>query len=101
MAYGAALIDARRQFAHGRDLFRDLLTQQHATCAGFGSLPDDDFQRVCHAHMMGIEAVATRQHLVNKLLGCLAFGHQHTAVAGSGGGAHACSRSTQRDFGVA
>src|SRR5579863_4820856 len=100
MAHGAALIDAGGQFTHSGNLFRNLLAQQHAARAGFGPLPDNDFQRVCHAHMMRVETVATRQNLINKLLGGFALGHQHAPVARGGRGANAGCSAAKRDFSV-
>ena len=62
VAAGAALVDALRAGAHGGDALGDLLPEQHAAAAGLGALADHDLDRVGAAQVVGIEAVARRQH---------------------------------------
>ena len=66
MAAGRALVDALRQRAHLGDALGDLLPEQHAAAAGLGALPDDDLDRIRLAQVVGVHAVARRQHLVDE-----------------------------------
>ena len=62
---GRTLIDALRQSAHLGDAVGDFLAQQHAAAAWLGALPDDDFDGVGLAQVVGVHAVAGRQILVD------------------------------------
>ncbi len=88
MAAGAALIDAHGQVAHLGNALGDLLAQQHAAAAGLRALPDHHLDRIGAAQIVGVQAVAGGQHLIDQRLRGLALLLGHAAVAGGGAGAH-------------
>ena len=68
---------------------------------GFAPWPIDDLGGVGHPQVVGVEAVAAGQHLVDQLVGRLPLEVEHAAVAGGGRDADAGRRHAQRLLGVA
>ena len=97
---GRTLVDPFRQRPHGGDARTDFLTEQHAATAGFGTLPDDQFDGVGFPQVVGIEAVTGREALIDKSLRRLAFFGGHAAVAGCRGCAGFSSGASNGLFGV-
>src|SRR6266849_3629866 len=83
----AALVDADREVALFGDRARDFGAQQQPPGSGLGALSDRQLDRVGHAHVMHVDAVAGRQDLVDQRAAVLPLGHQHAAVAGGVRGA--------------
>ena len=79
-----ALVDAFGQRAHVRDALGNLLPQQHSAAARLGALPDDDLDRIGLAQLVGLHAVARRQHLIDQRFGMAALFLGHAAIASSG-----------------
>ena len=100
MARGRALIHADRQGAHLRHLLADLHAEQHPAGAGLGALTDDDLDRIRHAQVLEVEAVARGRHLVDQLVGGLALFGQHAALAGAGREARAGEAHAESALGV-
>src|SRR5262249_42291878 len=97
---GAALVDPLRQRAHGGDAGADLLAEQYAAAARLGALADDDLNGVGLAQVVGVEAVARRQALVDERLAGEAFLGRHATVAGGGRGAHRRRGPADRLLGI-
>ena len=76
-----ALVDPFRQCSHLGHAGADLLPQEHAPAPWLGSLPDDHFDGVGFAQIVGIEAVAGRKALIDERLGRLPFFGSHAPVA--------------------
>ena len=100
MAAGAALIDAHRQVAHLGHALGDLHAQQHAAAAGLGPLPHHHLDGIAAAQIVGVEAVARGQHLIDQGLGGLALLLRHAAVAGGAGGADLGAGPADRLLGI-
>ena len=84
MAARAALVDPRRQIAHGRDAVGDLVSEQHPAPARLGALADHDLDRVRAPQVVRVQAVARGQHLVHERLRVAALLLGHPAVARRG-----------------
>src|SRR5690606_15970165 len=100
VAAGAALVDTFRQRAHGGNALGDLLPEQHAAATRLGALADDDLDGIGLSEVIGIHAVAGRQHLVDEGARRTSLFGRHAAVAGGGTGAHLGCRQAQRLLGV-
>ncbi len=77
-----ALVDALGQRAHLRNARADLLPEQHPATARLCALPDHDFDGVGFAQIVGVEAVAGRQALINECLRGDPLFRGHAAIAG-------------------
>ena len=64
MARGRALVDARRQRAHFRDLIRDLLPHQMTAETDLAALADEELTGIGEPQVIRIEAVARLDALV-------------------------------------
>ena len=100
MPHGRALIDALRQGAHFGNTVGHLHAEQQSTGAGLGPLPDHEFDGIGLAQMIEIKPVTRRGHLIDKLLGRIAFVFQHAAFAGTGHGADLGGAIPERRLGV-
>ena len=96
----AALVDSDRQVALFGDRARDFGAQQQPPGSGLGALSDRQLDRVGHAHVMHVDAVAGRQDLVDQRAAVLPLGHQHAAVAGGVRGSGRRRAFRQRHFRV-
>ena len=96
MPAGGALIHAFGEYAHFRDPWIDLLTEQHAAATRLGALSDHDFDRIGAAHIVRFESIARRQALINERLRRPAFFFRHAAVARGGRCPHFTGRPPER-----
>ena len=87
MARRRALVDAGRQRAHLRHLVGNLLAHQVAAEPDLAALADEELARIREPQVVGVEAVAGLDALVEPLLGIAALVGDHAALAGAGGGA--------------
>ena len=101
MAAGRALVDPFRQRAHLGHALGDFLAEQHAAAARLGALADDDLDGIGFAQMIGVHAVARRQHLIDEGLRALPLLLGHAAIAGGGGRAHDRGAAAERLLGRA
>ena len=88
VAAGAPLVDAHREVPHPRDALGDLLPEEHPPAPRLRALPHHHLDGVARPQVVGVEAVARRQHLVDEELRRLALLGGHPAVPGGGAGPH-------------
>src|SRR5258708_17725142 len=96
MAACAPLVDPGRQRPHPGDALGDFLAEQHAAAAGLRALADNDLDGVAAAHVLGIDAVARRQYLVDEERRGGALLPAHAAVAGRRARAHHAGTLAER-----
>ena len=101
MTAGRALVDALREIAHVGDAIGDLLAEEHASAARFGSLSHDHFDRIGATQIFRVHAVTRGEILIDQRLRMAAFFIRHAAVTRRG--RRACKRCTpaKRFLGVA
>ena len=92
MSSGAALVDACGQVAHGGHVVQHLDAHEEAASAGLGALPHNNLQSVGPHHVVGAEAVAAGENLIDEVGGFLPLLGEHATVAGAGG--RACHGGT-------
>ena len=97
---GASLVDPDREVPHPRDPLRDLLPEQHAPAARLRPLPHHHLDGVARPEVIGVNAVARRQHLVDEELRGLALLRRHPAVSGGGACPHRGRGHPDRALGV-
>ncbi len=95
MPAGRPLVDPLGQSSHARHTRTDLLPQQHPPTTRLGSLAQHDLDRVGRPQIVRIEAVTTRQALVDQGLGRLTLLGRHPAIARRCRCPHRTGRSTQ------
>ena len=102
VAARAALVDAGRQVARSRrSRPRPSSPAAAPPVPGFAPWPIVSSIGVGRRQVVGVEAVAAGQHLVDQLVGRLALDVEHAAVAGGGRDADPGRRRAQRGLGVA
>ena len=82
MTAGGALIDARRQRAHGRDAIGNLLPEQHSAATRLGALSDDDLDGIGAPDLIGLHAIARGKILIDEQARRRALFFRHAAIAG-------------------
>ena len=100
MARRGALVDAGWQRAHLGHLVGHLLPHQMAAEPHLAALADEELARIREPQMVGVEAVAGLDALVEPLLGIAALVRDHAALAGACGGAGHGGAAGKRGLGL-